>query len=103
MPQVLKMALAIDHREKRLINFLQCLRPRVASLPVADVVCTYENGQSWAAERKTADELAKSIGSVHKDLNKQLLLNCISTVIVITVYELVIPRNYNKQKATYTL
>ncbi len=57
----LKMALSIDHREKGLISFLQCLRPRVASLLVGDVVCTYETGQAWAAERKTADDLAKSI------------------------------------------
>ena len=55
------MALSIDHREKGLINYLQCLSPRVAPLPVGDVICTYASGQAWAAERKTAGDLAKSI------------------------------------------
>ena len=59
----LNMAVCIDHREKALVNFLRCLQPRptVASLAVGDVVCTYGDGSGWVAERKTANDLAKSI------------------------------------------
>ena len=57
----LKMALSIDHREKELIKHLHSLSPHVAALPVGDAVCRYDDGRAWAAERKTADDLAKSI------------------------------------------
>ena len=55
------MALSIDYREKELINQLQCLSPRVASLPVGDVVCSHGDNPVWVMERKTADDLAKSL------------------------------------------
>ena len=55
------MALSIDYREKELINPLQCLSPRVASLPVGDVVCSHGDNPVWVMERKTADDLAKSL------------------------------------------
>ena len=55
------MALSIDYREKDLIKQLQCWNPTVASLAVGDVVCTYGEGRGWVAERKTADDLARSI------------------------------------------
>ncbi len=52
------MALCIDFREKALIELLQCLKPAIASLPVGDITCCYENGSAWVLERKTADDLA---------------------------------------------
>ena len=56
------MSLTIDHREKELIRHLQCLSPTVASLAVGDVVCAYGDGiTSWVAERKSANDLARSI------------------------------------------
>ena len=55
------MALSLDYREKELINQLQCLRPRVASLPVGDAVCTHGDNPVWVMERKTADDLAHSL------------------------------------------
>ena len=55
------MALSIDYREKELIKQLQCLSPRVASLPVGDVVCSHGDNPVWVMERKTADDLAKSL------------------------------------------
>ena len=58
---MLKMALSIDLRERELIKHLHSLSPHVAALPVGDVVCRYDDGRAWAAERKTADDLAKSI------------------------------------------
>ena len=57
----LKMAVCIDFRERELIKHLHSLSPHVAALPVGDVVCRYDDGRAWAAERKTANELAKSI------------------------------------------
>ena len=57
----LKMALSIDYREKDLINLLECLKPTVASLAVGDITCSYEGNSAWVAERKTADDLARSI------------------------------------------
>ncbi len=47
--------------KKELINQLQCLSPRVASLQVADVVGTHGGNPVWVMERKTADDLAKSL------------------------------------------
>ena len=55
------MAVCIDFRERELIKHLHSLSPHVAALPVGDVVCRYDDGRAWAAERKTADDLAKSI------------------------------------------
>ena len=47
--------------KKELIKHLHSLKPHVAALPVGDVACRYDDGRAWAAERKTADDLAKSI------------------------------------------
>ena len=55
------MALSIDFREKALIELLQCLKPRILSLSVGDLTCTYENGSAWVAERKSANDLESSI------------------------------------------
>ena len=55
------MALSIDHREKGLINYLQCLSPKVEALVVGDVLCQYDSGASWVVERKSANDLAASI------------------------------------------
>ena len=55
------MALCIDVREKGLIQLLKCLKPTVASLPVGDIICSYEDNTEWVMERKTADDLAASI------------------------------------------
>ena len=37
------------------------MSPRVASLPVGDVVCSHGDNPVWVMERKTADDLAKSL------------------------------------------
>ena len=58
---MLNMTLSIDFREKALIQALQCLKPTVASLPVGDLTCSYENGCAWVAERKSANDLESSI------------------------------------------
>ena len=58
---MLNMAVSIDFREKALIELLQCLKPRVLSLSVGDLTCTYENGSAWVAERKSANDLESSI------------------------------------------
>ena len=55
------MALTIDFREKGLVQLLQRLKPNVASLAVGDIICTYPGNSAWVAERKTADDLARSI------------------------------------------
>jgi ERCC4-type nuclease len=34
---------------------------QVKSLTIGDVTCSYEDGSAWVAERKTADDIAKSI------------------------------------------
>ena len=58
----LKMTLVIDRREHELFHLLkQCLSPRVASLPVGDVVCSHGDNPVWVIERKTAGDLAKSL------------------------------------------
>lgn len=55
------MALSVDHRERGLIEALACVPHTVKTLLVGDLVCEYEEGNSWIAERKRADDLAKSI------------------------------------------
>ena len=56
------MTLVIDRREHELIKLLeQRLSPRVASLPVGDVVCSHGDTPVWVMERKTAGDLAKSL------------------------------------------
>ena len=58
------MSLVIDSKEHGLIRALAAGRVahEVKSLPVGDVLCTYEHvGCSWVMERKRADDLANSI------------------------------------------
>ena len=58
------MSLVIDSKEHGLIRALAAGRVahEVKSLPVGDVLCTYEHGGcSWVMERKRADDLASSI------------------------------------------
>ena len=55
------MGLCIDYREKALIELLQCQKPTIASLPVGDITCSYDNGSAWVLERKSANDLAASI------------------------------------------
>ena len=57
--------MAVDSKEHGLIRALLAARVahEVRSLPVGDVLCTYENGEGcpWILERKRADDLAASI------------------------------------------
>ena len=56
--------LVIVNREHGLIRHLvtKCTSHRVASLPVGDLLCTYDaGGCSWIMERKRADDFAASI------------------------------------------
>ena len=57
------MALTVDHRERFLIEALAAFPHVVKTLPVGDLVCEYGQGHAWIAERKRADDLAKSIQS----------------------------------------
>ena len=55
--------LSVDARERLLVEVLQRygVAHTVTTLPVGDILCTYEDGTSWVAERKRADDLANSI------------------------------------------
>ena len=56
--------LTVDTRERLLMKHLEMKRVpyRAVSLPVGDVLCTYEGcGSSWIMERKRADDYAASI------------------------------------------
>ena len=52
--------LTVDHRERALSAVLG-LEHTLMALPVGDVVCRYDDGSAWVAERKTASDLARSI------------------------------------------
>ena len=49
----------VDRREAKLARLLQ--DADVRSLDVGDIMCTYEQGGVWIAERKTCDDLANSM------------------------------------------
>ena len=51
--------LTLDYRERSLISLFPSAA--VKQLPAGDVMCEYENGSTWVAERKTADDLARSL------------------------------------------
>ena len=55
--------LSVDARERLLIEVLnRCgVAHTVKTLPVGDIICEYEDGSSWIAERKRADDLANGI------------------------------------------
>ena len=55
------MTLTIDHRERHLMRALETTPYKVKALPVGDVLCEYEDGSSWIAERKRAEDLSASI------------------------------------------
>ena len=57
--------LTVDVRERLLIEVLRTggITHRVAALPVGDVLCEYDDGTSWIAERKRTDDLANGIKS----------------------------------------
>ena len=59
------MALTIDARERHLLEVLRCrgVPHEVQTLLVGDVICKYENGTEWIAERKRNDDFATSIMS----------------------------------------
>ena len=52
--------LVLDARERQLIKLFGS-DVEVKTLDVGDIICEYEDGNSWIAERKTADDLARSI------------------------------------------
>ena len=51
--------LTLDYRERSLIPLFP--GAAVKQLPVGDAMCEYQNGSLWVAERKTADDLARSL------------------------------------------
>jgi len=57
------MALSVDYRERDLIGVLASVNVphAVKTLSVGDLVCEYEAGNAWIAERKRVDDLVKSI------------------------------------------
>ena len=50
----------MDARERKLSNLFGDL-VETETLDVGDILCTYEDGSGWVAERKTASDLAKSL------------------------------------------
>ena len=50
-----------DMRERNLIKLFRPTDILVETLDVGDVICKYESGEGWIAERKTTTDLAKSI------------------------------------------
>ncbi len=65
MPPPVTMVLSVDHRERGLIETLADVQFVVKTLPVGDIMCEYEGGSTWIAERKCANDLAKSITTGH--------------------------------------
>ena len=75
------MAVSVDHRERRLIEALAAAPavPHVVkALPVGDIICEYSENNMWIAERKRADDLAKSIstGRWAEQLNRLHATGC---------------------------
>ena len=52
--------LSVDHRE-RALSLALGVEHAVMAMPVGDVVCRYDDGGGWIAERKTACDMARSI------------------------------------------
>ena len=48
------MALIIDARERKLIKLFAAEQISVETLDVGDILCKYEDGSGWIADRKTA-------------------------------------------------
>jgi len=53
--------LVLDRRERKLIQLFTKGSVDVRTLDVGDVLCEYDDGSGWVAERKTVDDLAQSI------------------------------------------
>ena len=54
--------LTIDHREKALCDALNgTIQFDIKNLPLGDIVCKYDDGTTWIAERKTTQDLGNSI------------------------------------------
>ena len=51
------MALIVDARERKLIKQFAADQIVVETLDVGDILCKYEDGSGWIAERKTAGNL----------------------------------------------
>ena len=56
-----RIVLTIDYRERELITALADVPHCVKPLPAGDIICDYGGRSQWIAERKRADDLAKSI------------------------------------------
>ena len=55
------MALIVDARERKLIKLFAADQIVVETLDVGDILCKYEDGSGWIAERKTAGNLFWSL------------------------------------------
>ena len=57
--------LNVDRRERALSDAFTCLDVAhyMRALPVGDILCEYEEGAAWIAERKKASDLANSLSS----------------------------------------
>ena len=65
LPPSMTIVLSVDHRERGLIETLADVQFVVKTLLVGDLMCEYEDGRAWIAERKCANDLAKSITTGH--------------------------------------
>ena len=74
--------LVVDARERSLIKLLG-KEIEVRTLEVGDIMCEYEDGSFWIAERKTADDLAASIHDGRWEEQKDRLLKSGGRVIYI--------------------
>jgi ERCC4-type nuclease len=60
--QVSNMQLTVDRREKALCAAMDGkIQFGIRSLPLGDLMCTYDDGSTWIMERKTSQDLANSI------------------------------------------
>ena len=77
------MSLVIDARERYLLRVYQGPHT-VETLAVGDLKCTYDDGQVWLGERKTAQDLANSIKDGRwASQRERLLASCCRVVYIV--------------------
>ena len=75
--------LVLDTRERKLIKLFRKGDIDVRTLDVGDILCEYDDGSGWVAERKTVDDLAISIQDGRWDEQRDRLFKTGLSVIYI--------------------
>ena len=75
--------LVLDTRERKLIKLYKEGDTDVRPLDVGDILCEYDDGSGWVAERKTIDDLAISIQDGRWDEQRDRLFKTGLTVVYI--------------------